>query len=217
MNKNKYHCPLCKTQNNDKLCSIGSFNYHTCKTCFLVFMSPSDRLETITEEKSRYDFHENNPEDQGYVNFLSKLTNPLQKHITSNSKGLDFGCGPGPTIDKIFEKQGIECNNYDLIYYNNKELLSDSTYDFVTASECFEHFYDPEKEINTIKNILKKSGVLGIMTSILYDDIQFQTWYYPKDDTHVVFYRPQTFEWIAKKFNFEILEISKNVIILKNN
>ncbi len=40
------------------------------------------------------------------------------------------------------------------------------------------------------------------MTELYNEKIEFESWYYKNDPTHVFFYQRATFEWIQKKFNF---------------
>ncbi len=65
--------------------------YLQCQQCELVFVKPEQRLE---QKKKHYDLHENDPSDAGYRRFLSRIAD-LTNKISSNSQGLDFGCGPG--------------------------------------------------------------------------------------------------------------------------
>ncbi len=52
------------------------------------------------------------------------------------------------------------------------------------------------------------------MTAMYSDEIDFGSWYYKNDPTHVVFYRRKTFEWIKLNFNFSELIIKDRVIYL---
>lgn len=70
--------------------------------------------------------------------------------------------------------------------------------------------------------MLNPGGYLGIMTRF-YPEIHgvpeaetFANWYYHRDDTHIVFYSPDTFQWIADKKNLEIIfHNQKDFIILQ--
>ncbi|MGB2360319.1 MAG: methyltransferase, partial [Porticoccaceae bacterium] len=57
-------------------------------------------------EKAIYDQHQNSPDDLQYRRFLSRLTEPLLERLGPCSRGLDFGCGPGPTLSVMMAEQG---------------------------------------------------------------------------------------------------------------
>lgn len=42
------------------------------------------------------------------------------------------------------------------------------------------------------------------MTLLLREDVDFTTWYYVRDPTHVAFYRPRTLGWIAARFGWSL-------------
>lgn len=53
------------------------------------------------------------------------------------------------------------------------------------------------------------------MTQFLYNDEQFNNWWYLRDKTHIVFYRPKTMEYIATKFklDYKFPENTKNIVV----
>jgi cyclopropane fatty-acyl-phospholipid synthase-like methyltransferase len=55
--------------------------------------------------------------------FLSQVFNPVMVHLKKGAKGLDFGCGPGPTLSLMFEKQGYQVSANNL---NNEHLGLDN-------------------------------------------------------------------------------------------
>ncbi|NGP87247.1 class I SAM-dependent methyltransferase [Fodinibius halophilus] len=191
-------------------------DYYQCPNCRLIFASPKDRPST-EEEFERYETHENDPNDEGYRNFLGQLFEPLNKKLEPGSKGLDFGSGPGPTLNLMFEEQGHDMNIYDP-FYADDETFFDEKYDFITATEVVEHLFHPRKEFDRLWDCLKPGGYLGIMTKIAEDDKTFfANWHYRLDETHVTFYTKQTFEWLANKWNASINFPAKRVVIFKKS
>jgi hypothetical protein len=55
------------------------------------------------------------------------------------------------------------------------------------------------------------------MTEIYSEKINFATWYYKNDPTHVFFYTKKTFGWIKNEFNFKSIVFDKRVIIFEGN
>lgn len=101
-----YICPLCKGTDNQFYHEDKRRQYLQCQSCQLVFVDPSQRL-TPEQEKAIYDQHENDPGDQGYRRFLSRIAEPMDERLGSNQQGLDFGCGPGPALAQMMRERGI--------------------------------------------------------------------------------------------------------------
>ncbi|MFA0697998.1 class I SAM-dependent methyltransferase, partial [Vibrio sp. 10N.222.49.C9] len=75
--------------------------------------------------------------------FLSRVQIPLAERIGSHKQGLDFGCGPGPTLSLMMQEAGHDVDLYDLYYYPDTKVLN-KRYDFITATEVIEHLYQPD-------------------------------------------------------------------------
>lgn len=206
-------CPLCKEPETSFVLSDAIHTYYECPECRIVFADPGGFLKPA-DEKSRYDTHQNDPGDNGYLKFLNQLAIPVQNHLRTGAVGLDYGSGPGPAMDLLFKKGGWEMENYDPFYDKRPELLS-KTYDFITCSETAEHFYHPIREFTNLWSMLRPGGILGIMTLILTETVDFESWHYRRDDTHVVFYRPESFIWLAGLFGAACEIHSDRVILLK--
>jgi 2-polyprenyl-3-methyl-5-hydroxy-6-metoxy-1,4-benzoquinol methylase len=185
-----------------------------CHVCDLIFSDPKFHLSTAAE-KSRYDLHQNNPNDSNYLAFLRQVTKPLAELLEDRARGLDFGCGSGPAIATIFSESDITVTNYDPYYFNDESVF-ETKYDFVTATEVFEHISQPKAALDKVSNCLKKNAYLALMTS-LHTNIDFENWYYKNDPTHIVFYSEKTMHWIAKSFAFEIVLLKSPVIIMRKN
>lgn len=210
-------CPLCLFEAIRPYYEDSKRSYLQCEHCDLVFVSSMYWL-TPDEEKAEYDLHENNANDQGYRQFLSRLSVPLSERLdlslVGDCKGLDFGCGPGPTLSLMLEEKGAAMALYDLFYYNDKILL-DGTYDFICATEVVEHLGDPRKEFTQLFSMLKPRGWLGLMTKMVKDQQAFSRWHYINDQTHICFYSRSTFEFIAEEFDASVTFVANDVILLQ--
>ncbi len=207
------HCILC-SNTKAVLWRKDRFRaYFKCPECDLVFV-PNEYYPTPDKEKERYDLHNNNPEDDGYKNFLNKLILPLIPHLKKDDKGIDFGSGPTPSISILMKKKGFSVINYDPFYSNEKDVLN-QTYDFLTCVETVEHFHHPQKEWKQMTRMVKPGKWIGVMTQLLTDKIDFDTWYYKRDETHVCFYSKATFEWLALRYKFRIDYMSNSVILFQ--
>lgn len=183
-----------------------------CPRCGYVYVSKTHFLKADAEE-SRYLKHKNSIDDVDYVAFLRRLLDPLEAHLRHGDLVLDYGSGPNPVFSELLEQSGYYAYIYDRFF---APILPEDTYDAITATEVFEHFQNPQKEIATILSLLEKRGILGIMTERYSDKTTFKTWYYTKDPTHVGFFSDTTFKWLEKKYDLErVYDDGERVIILQ--
>ncbi|MFK5893254.1 MAG: class I SAM-dependent methyltransferase [Pseudomonadota bacterium] len=216
-------CPLCtKIQSSAYYCDHKR-DYLHCDVCQLVYV-PAEFHLTAAQEKKQYDFHTNNPADQNYRQFLSRLFIPLSNQLLAGSTGLDFGSGPGPTLSVMFEEVGFSMFIYDKFYAKNDSVF-ENNYDFITATEVIEHLKNPAQEIKRLLSKIKTGGYLGIMTKLIDNSLleqsliekqeRFKNWHYKNDLTHICFYSQETFFWIARQYQLSVEFIGADVIILK--
>lgn len=206
-------CPLCRKTSSDLFHRDEYGTHYRCRNCKLIFTDEAD-LPTPEEEVERYDQHENNPDDPNYRAFLAQLFEPLKSLLEPESKGLDFGSGPGPTLSGMFEEKGHTVHLYDPFYADNPAVF-DQTYDFITSTETFEHLHHPGDEIDRLWNCLKPGGYLGVMTKMAQDKDHFADWHYKKDLTHVTFFSKETFRWIAEEYGGTLSFPGNRVAILQ--
>ncbi|MGX5915213.1 class I SAM-dependent methyltransferase [Aliidiomarina sp. Khilg15.8] len=207
-------CTLC-SQPANAFCEDKTRQYFRCTGCDLVFADPDTRL-TSEDEKSIYEFHTNDPEDGRYRDFLSQLSTPLLTKVRPGMHGLDFGSGPGPTLNLMLEEQGMTMSIYDIYYAPDQGQLQ-RKYDFVTCSEVAEHFAEPGKSWPELVGLVQPGGWLGVMTSLFISDNveDFQRWGYKRDPTHVSFYTPKTMQWLAEHFGLSLEIVSDRVILFQ--
>ena len=211
MSETVVRCPLCRGEIEHFL-HIDTKDYFRCPTCALRFVDPA-AWPNPDAEYAHYLHHENHVDDPGYRRFLSRLAEPLLERVAPGSRGLDYGCGPGPALAAMLREAGHDVAVYDPFFAPDDEPLT-RTYDFVTCTEVAEHFHDPAAEFERLVSLLKPGGVLGVMTCFQTEDARFANWHYRKDPTHVVFYQMQTIRWIAEKFGFSVRLPVKDVAIL---
>jgi hypothetical protein len=205
-------CPLCQSDCRLSFYQDNSRHYWQCQDCFLVYLEFSQRL-SCADEKAQYDLHQNFIHDEGYRQFLNRLFEPLMARTNLDSRGLDYGCGPGPTLSKMFEEAGRSMCCYDIFYANDTSVLTQN-YHFITATEVVEHLFQPGDVFNKLWQQLIPGGILGLMTKLLIDVDSFSRWHYKNDPTHVCFFSRQTFKCLAKKLNAKLEIIGKDVILL---
>ncbi|ODC04412.1 hypothetical protein BFW38_13605 [Terasakiispira papahanaumokuakeensis] len=211
-------CPLCHTTqtrwfHQDTRPRALLRDFYRCSVCDLTFVPKAFHINA-SAEKAIYDHHQNDPHDVGYRRFLSRLTQPIFERLEPGSKGLDFGCGPGPTIAVMSQEAGFSCTNYDLYYHPDTSALQQH-YDFITSTEVFEHLSAPATVIDTLLQCLKPGGWLGLMTKRTPDDEHFPQWHYTLDPTHITFYSDATCRWIAQHYQLELTIMSDDTLLLR--
>lgn len=207
-------CPLCLNQQSfNAVSGPDKRAYHECVKCSLIFTETRFQLDR-QQEKERYQEHNNGIQFPGYVQFLSQAIEVAQPFLSKEMKGLDYGCGPNPTLSLLLEQQGYTCKDYDPMFFPD---LPEGLFEFIFATECFEHFFYPAKEISKLKEILAPHGFLIVMTEKWKTIQSFSDWHYAKDRTHVSFFHDMTFDYIAERYGFKILETQNERVLIMQN
>lgn len=170
-------------------------------------MHPKD-LPSDEEELKRYQLHENDSFDKGYQAFIRPLINAIDSSFPNNSKGLDYGSGPGTLTGDLLTQKGFCIKKYDPFFADKSENLQ-AEYDFIICCEVMEHFHRPQKEFKKLYRLLVDKGKLFCKTSLITPAIiqKFQRWRYKDDPTHVFFYSKESLNWIKKQIGYSKLEI----------
>lgn len=206
-------CILCEAKNLLPIVTENpeEFYYH-CALCDLRFLEPSMRLSPI-DEKARYLSHNNDIHDPRYRNFVRPLFEAIRARAPLAAKGLDFGAGTGPVLAEMLKESGFDVALYDPYFWPDP-LAFTRKYDFIFACEVIEHLYSPRTEIQRIRDSLKPGGFFALMTSLVTDKIDFKTWHYRRDPTHIAFYSAATFDAIQRGFGFKSVETSDDRIVV---
>ncbi len=190
-------CPVCRSPAVEDFLRLPPRDYLTCCTCEAIFVPPAQRPSAHVEA-AHYDLLENAIDDPGYRRFLSRLLEPLLARIAPGAGGLDFGCGPGPALAHMLREAGHPMALFDPLFQPDATALQ-RRYDFITCTEVAEHLHDPAGVFERLFDLLRPNGLLAVMTGFPPERAQFAAWHYRRDPTHVVFYRPETLEWLARR------------------
>jgi hypothetical protein len=206
-------CPLCGSTEGTFFHRDKRREYQRCGLCQLVYV-PSQYFPDPAREKAEYDLHTNSPEDAAYRKFLSRLGDPLCERLPAASRGLDFGCGPGPTLSVMLAEAGHDISLYDPFYAPDTATLR-GQYDFITASEVVEHLQRPGQELALLWGLLRPGGYLGLMTKLVRDAQAFATWHYKNDVTHVCFFSVASWQWWRASVGASLEILGDDVILLQ--
>lgn len=199
-------CPLCTA------CATPFFNasFFACPECGGIFRPSTDFL-TPEAEYERYTLHKNNPSDLGYRRFSQPLVSAITNRFPAGSLGLDFGSGPHSAASQLLHESGYPTESYDPFFHNTPEVLQ-TTYPYVYCCEVIEHFQLPAREFATLFSLLATGSSLFCMTHIYSPAIDFGSWYYKNDPTHVFIYREKTIQWISQHYGFSNYSIADRVV-----
>ncbi len=205
-------CRVCLYSRARHFAQAGGRDYWRCPACAATFLDAS-QLPDRDAERAEYLLHENDHRDTRYIEFLNRLARPLLHKLSAGQSGLDYGCGPGPTLDRLLAEAGHKVRLYDPLFQRDDAAL-EQLYDFITCSEVVEHFHRPADEFARLDAMLRPGGWLGVMTCFQDDDAAFADWHYRRDPTHVVFYRLRTFRRIARRFGWLCETPARNIVLM---
>lgn len=208
-------CPVCGAQDTRPFQSVGGRDYHRCGTCGATFLDRG-QLPSLGEAVTHYTHHRNDAGDPAYRRFLSRVATPLKAVLAPGSRGLDYGCGPGPALAAMLEEAGHTMALYDPIFQPNQSVF-ETTYDFITCTEVAEHFHRPAEEFARLGRLLNPGGWLAVMTCFQTDDTRFATWHYRRDPTHVVFYSEVTLRHVAGLHGWSCTVPARDVVLMRRD
>jgi hypothetical protein len=189
-----------------------------CNKCEFIFKNPADFVSSEDELK-QYNNHNNTVESPGYVEMFETFIDATFAPYESEIKNvLEFGSGPGPVLSKILKMHGLDVDIYDK-YYAKEKVYEGKKYNLITSTEVIEHIQNPKELFEFFSAHLKSGGYLALMTQFHTNSSHdFKKWWYKNDPTHICFFRPKTFEVLAKMNGFEVLKHdSKKSVLLKKN
>lgn len=207
-------CPLCNNKSED-FHLWKTRVYYRCSMCRGIFVDKT-LIPNAEEEKQRYLEHNNDANDIGYQSFVSPITNAIMLNFSPEDSGLDFGSGTGSSVSKILTDNNYNIKQYDPFFDKHKNLLNQQ-YDYIASCEVVEHFHNPLEEFKLLKKLLKPKGILYIKTEMYTEEIDFHTWYYKNDLTHVFIYHADSLKWICDELSFKSIDIQKKLITFFNH
>lgn len=220
-------CPICGSQKNNKYWAMPGYSLSRCEDCSMVWdpFPPED-------EKGQYDksyFQNDNPKG-GYTNYfegmrINKKTfsdrlNKIEKRF-GKGKLLDVGCALGDCLSEAKkmgwrDSEGIEVSSFAVSVARKKGLKvtqgtlesvkpKNESFDVVTYQDVIEHIKDPMLELSKVYKILKKKGVVFLVTpdvSGLWQKILGSLWYHYKPREHIMYFSQKSLALALEKSGF---------------
>ena len=143
-----------------------------------------------------------------------RLSKIFSQYIKETDIVLDFGCGGGYLLNNINcdKKLGFDINQsalnnaktFGIECYQDLELIRDKSLDVIISNSCLEHVPNPLISILTLKDKLKKGGV--IILSLPHETIDYL---YKKDDWnyHLYTWSPMAIGNLLNEAGFKKIKV----------
>jgi len=211
------NCHICNRPTESFVHEKTNITYYHCKECEYIFKSHEHHKDFSTQ-KERYNLHENDEKDEGYKAYFQRFLDFMLPLIDQPKSALDFGCGRSSLLASLLEKEGIDCDYYDPIYYPTA-LNNSKKYELIVSTEVFEHLHQPREVFESLIERLVEGGYLALQTQFHPNDVAaFKKWYYHQDPTHIVFFTAKTFKVLCEIYGCKlIMDNGKNMLVIKKN
>jgi SAM-dependent methyltransferase len=196
--------------------SARGLAYGDCPGCGTISLEAA-ALPSPAAEEARYRLHRNDPAEPGYRAFLEAfIERAFLPRAWPGAALLDFGSGPGAPLAALLRERGFRVDCHDP-FFAPGEAWRDRTWDFILLHEVAEHFFEPGERFRELAGLLAPGGRLAIRTRFCPSSQEdFARWWYREDPTHVSFFRPRSFSWMAEAFGLalELLE-EPDIVLLR--
>jgi len=197
-------CLICGSDTHNFTHPKTGVRFHQCQKCEVIFKDNTHYPSRIDEE-NRYLEHNNDPSQEGYVNFLTHFIDEAVTPFISSGHILDFGSGPTPVLQLLLTNLGYDVDTYDPFFSPDKPD-QEKRYDMITSTEVMEHIHQPKDALIWMDKHVEKDGFIALMTLFYPQEIQsFFQWFYIRDLSHVVFFQEKTFKVIGDMMGWNIV------------
>jgi 2-polyprenyl-3-methyl-5-hydroxy-6-metoxy-1,4-benzoquinol methylase len=180
-------CRVCQSPDLHFLFTINSSRFFRCHTCTHVFLDGTYDDDAIKELYERYGDEKGKTYFQGInaeiLNTIDTYLRSCREYCRTGSSPLrllDIGCGTGALLSRAkklgFAIEGIEiceplakdtARNAGCPVHNTSladVALPEDSFDSIIMYDLIEHLQDPVGDMNIIYRLLKKGGILFILT-----------------------------------------------------
>ena len=167
-------------------------------------MTPSIKKEYDSQLKSL--FENQLHDDTRVLNNINRMLKYFNfNEIVENKSLLDLGSGKSAIVEICKKKkiEAVEINSENNIDFEKDKINKDNnTYDFVLFKSVLEHLFNPTNILQEIKRVLKKDGILIIITPNFRLDKKFYD-----DPTHVHPYNPSSLKKLLQLNTFSCVTV----------
>jgi 2-polyprenyl-3-methyl-5-hydroxy-6-metoxy-1,4-benzoquinol methylase len=180
-------CRVCQSSDLHFLFTINNSRFVRCCTCTHVFLDSTYDAAAIKKLYERYGDAKGKTYFQGInadvLNTIDTYLRSCREYCRTGSSPLrllDIGCGTGALLSRAkklgFATEGIEicdplandaARNAGCPVHNTllaQVALPENSFDSIIMYDLIEHLQDPLGDMNSIYRLLKKGGILFILT-----------------------------------------------------
>ena len=180
-------CRVCQSSDLRVLFTINKSRFVRCRACTHVFLDSIHDDDAIKKLYERYGYEKGKTYFQGInadvLNTIDTYLRACREYCRTGSSPLrllDIGCGTGALLSRAkklgFATEGIEicaplakdaARNAGCPVHNTlltHVALPEDSFDSIIMYDLIEHLQDPVGDMNSIYRLLKKGGVLFILT-----------------------------------------------------
>ncbi len=128
-------------------------------------------------------------------------------HMNKSCKLLDLGSGDGSFIkvckNNGFDAIGIDGSKNNINFENDKLDFKDGVFDVITLISVIEHIEKPENILKEIFRVLKKQGIIVIITP----NFRYSYKNFYDDPTHLRPYTDKSIKSLMHLYNFKTYKV----------
>ncbi|MDC7235538.1 MAG: class I SAM-dependent methyltransferase [Spirochaetales bacterium] len=167
----------------------------------------TDTLPASEEEKARYELHQNDDTDEGYVRWLTSFINSSVIPWYKQGSVLDFGSGPQAVLTDLLRDRDYPVYSYDP-YFSDRWPEEGEPFSLILMCEVLEHVNDPAEVFRRLFSVSAEGAVISLKTAFLPSSGQvgdFKGWWYRQDITHIRFYNPQSLKVLGENSGWKLI------------
>ena len=237
-------CRVCRSSNLHVLFTINNGRFLRCRGCTHVFLDSTHDDDSMRKLYERYGYEKGKTYFRGInadvLNTIDTYLLSCREYCRTGSSPprlLDVGCGTGALLSRAqklgFATEGIElCEplarkaavNAGCPVHNtllSRVSLPEKSFDIITMYDLLEHLPHPAGDMHLISTLLKKGGILFILSpndnallrklsrlfyraSLHLLSRPMELLYYPD---HLSYFTPKSMTAFLKRFDFEIVRL----------
>jgi hypothetical protein len=190
-------CRLCGSSATSIL-ALGGLSYTDCRVCGYIGLAVR-HFPSRESELARYALHRNDPSEGGYRRYLSRFVDgAVVPFAGPGARILDFGSGPEPALALILRDRGYDCSVYDPFFAPALSWRR-RLWDLIAVHEVAEHLRAPGRTLRSLAGKLEAGGALACRSRFPPAAAgALESWWYRFDTTHLGFFRPETWAFLAE-------------------
>lgn len=221
-------CVNCESADCSKLIEKSSYALFKCNKCGSIFKYIQDF--SLTKRQAL--------QDSVYtpMTLYNRINNPIFRKIANerlqflkkyikNGKLLEIGCATGEFLLEAkktgFDVEGLDASPIFVKYLKRKGIpaklgtfentdFEEKSFDAIVAFHLIEHIYAPNEFLKKAYTVLKKKGILFLITPNVDQGIdKIFGWEHPTytEPDHLCFYSPTVIQNILKRNRFQTIRI----------